>query len=65
MAQAVANATKEQKLGGETIVRAMEGISHIAAENLELSKKMTETSSETLIPDGKSTIYYKQFQDTL
>ncbi|MFA4827946.1 MAG: methyl-accepting chemotaxis protein [Thermodesulfovibrionales bacterium] len=48
MAQAVANATKEQKLGGETVVRAMEGISHIAAENLELSKKLTETSSETL-----------------
>ncbi|MDO9287609.1 MAG: methyl-accepting chemotaxis protein [Thermodesulfovibrionales bacterium] len=48
MAQSVANATAEQKLGGETVVRAMEGIGHIASENLELSRKMTETSNETL-----------------
>ncbi|MBI5641606.1 MAG: hypothetical protein HZA17_14395 [Nitrospirae bacterium] len=48
MTQGVANATSEQKLGGETIVRAMEGMSQISSENLKLSRDMVGIADDTL-----------------
>jgi methyl-accepting chemotaxis protein len=48
MTQGVANATSEQKLGGESIVKAMEGVTQISAENMKMAKDMVGLSEDTL-----------------
>lgn len=62
MAQEVANSTAEQKRGGDSVVKAMEGISHISSENLKLSTEMKAGANEALLEVEKLQNAVKRFK---
>ena len=53
MTQQVANATDEQKRGGDLVVKAVEEIATVARQNLASSEQLTVTTS-SLVTEAES-----------